>query len=170
MALTAVLMLAVLQVLGTLGRSRSAMERRGEAASPWRADLTETLRRDLSGAIGVRYGPNGIVLAGHAALRPASLAPADEPVTVTYGLTEIHGRRWLCRRQAARAGFSGGGEAWTELLCPDVAAFEVTPATAIVPIEPTGSGKSELQPVPATASMRITLADGSVVERVLALR
>ena len=34
MALTAVLMLAVLQVLGTLGRSRSAMERQAAAAAP----------------------------------------------------------------------------------------------------------------------------------------
>src|SRR5437764_1127302 len=95
-ALTAVLMPAVLQVLGTLGRSRSAMERRAEAAAPWREDLTDTLRRDLGGATGVRYAPNGIVLTGHAALRRASLAPGDEPVTVTYGLAEIHGRQWLC--------------------------------------------------------------------------
>src|SRR5439155_1491381 len=79
-ALSAVLMLAVLQVLGTLGRSRSAMERRAEAAAPWREDLTETLRCDLTGAGGIRYGPNSILLAGHAALRRTGLAPADEPV------------------------------------------------------------------------------------------
>ena len=170
-ALTAVLMLAVLQVLGTLGRSRSAMEKRDGAAAPWREDLVNTLRGDLSGATGVRYAPNGIVLATHAALRPGSLVPADEPVTVTYGLTEIHGRSWLCRRQAARAGFSGAGEPWTELLCPDVTAFELTPAAAaLVQVDPAASAKSDLRPVSAAASLRVTLADGSVIEQVLTLR
>ena len=169
-ALSAVLMLAVLQVLGSLGRSRVAMERRAAAAAPWREDLTEMLRRDLGGATGVRYAANGIVLAGHAALRPGSLAPADEPVTVTYGLAEIHGRNWLCRRQVGRAGVSGAGEPWTEFLCPDVAGFEVTPAGALVPVDPKGGDKSDLQPLPAAASVRVTLADGSVIEQVLALR
>jgi hypothetical protein len=169
MALTAVLMLAVLQVLGTLGRSRAAMERRAAEGTPWREDLTETLRRDLSGATGVRYAPNGLVLAGHGALRRASLAPADEPVTVTYGMIDIHGRNWLYRRQAARGGFPGG-EPWTELLCRDVAAFDVTPATAVLTMDPAFGAKSELQSVPAAAAMRLTLADGSVVERVLVLR
>jgi prepilin-type N-terminal cleavage/methylation domain-containing protein len=169
-ALSTVLMLAVLQVLGTLGRSRSMMEKQAAAAAPWREDLTEMLRRDLGGATGVRYAPNGIVLAGHAALRPGSLAPTDEPVTVTYGLAEIHGRNWLYRRQVGRAGVSGAGEPWTELLCPDVAGFEVSPAGALVPVDPKGGDKSELQPLPAAASVRVMLADGSVIEQVLALR
>ena len=170
-ALTAVLMLAVLQVLGTLSRSRSAMEKRAEGAAPWREDLVDTVRRDLNSATGVRFAPNGIVLASHAALRPSSLAATDEPVTVTYGLTEIHGRNWLCRRQAVRAGFDGGGAPWTELLCPDVAAFEMTPAAAgLVQAGSAAGAKSDLQPVPAAASMRVTLTDGSVIEQVLVLR
>ena len=173
MALTAVLMLAVLHVVGSLGRSRMAMERRAAAANvaPWREDLIETLRRDLGGAAGLRYVPNGVVLAGHAALRRASLAPADEPVTVSYGLTEIHGRTWLCRRQVARDGYPGGDEPWTELVCPDVTAFEVTPATtAAVTLDAAAQAKSEFQPVPAAASVRVTLADRSVLEQVLVLR
>ena len=129
------------------------------------------LRRDLGGATGVRYAANGIVLAEPAALRPGSLAPADEPVTVTYGLAEIHGRNWLCRRQVGRAGVSGAGEPWTELLCPDVAGFEVTPAGVLVPVDPPRAvTKSDMQPLPAAASVRVTLADGSVIEQVLALR
>ena len=127
-ALSALLMVAVLHVLGTLSRDRRTMSAR-PGPQVWRADLLDTFRRDLSGSAGMRYGNNALILTGQAALDRRTLAPRDEPVTVSYGLTLLHGRTWLTRRQESRNARSNAGP-WIELLCPDVVAFSVRPVDA----------------------------------------
>ena len=104
-ALTALLMVAVLLVVGSLGRSRAALAHQPDAGA-WRSDLVDTLRRDLTNAAGCDFRQNGMTLVGHGSLDRATLAHGNEPVTVVYGLAVIHGRRWLVRTQSSRAGVS----------------------------------------------------------------
>jgi prepilin-type N-terminal cleavage/methylation domain-containing protein len=168
-ALSALLMVAVLHVLGTIGRDRRTMAAR-PGPQVWRADLLDTFRRDLAGSTAVRYGNNALVLTGQAALDLRTLAPRDEPVTVSYGLTTLHGRTWLTRRQGAR-NVRGNEGPWMELLCPDVVGFSVRAADA----EPGTSALSDQvgdapRAVPASAVLRIDIAGDVPVEETLVLR
>ena len=166
-ALSALLMVAVLHVLGTIGRDRRTM-----AANPgpqvWRADLLDTVRRDLAGSTGVRNGNNALTLTGQAALDRRTLAPRDEPVTVTYSLTTLHGRTWLTRRQASRNG-RGNESAWMELICPDIVAFSVRPIDA-EPAPLLDEAADAPRAVPASVVVRIEIAGEVPVEENLALR
>jgi len=168
-ALSALLMVAVLHVLGTISRDRQSMAGR-PGPQVWRADLVDTFRRDLAGSTGVRYGTNALVLTGQAALDRRTVAPRDEPVTVSYGLTSLHGRTWLIRRQASRNARSNEGS-WMELLCPDVVGFSVRPVDAEVGMggllnEPADAPRS----VPACVVLRIETAGEMPVEETLVLR
>ncbi len=167
-ALTALLMVAVLHVVGTLGASRAALARQADVGA-WRADLLDTLRRDLTNASQATFARDGVTLIGHGALDPVTLEFGHEPVTVVYGLATIHDRRWLVRRQAPRGGLSNQ-PAWVELLCPDITGFTIRPAggLGIVPIDPAqGGGKAG---VPAIVTLLIEGANGSVMNETLVLR
>src|SRR5689334_23223354 len=101
-ALTSVLMAAVLHVVGAIAASRAALARQADAPA-WRADLLDLLRRDMTNASKVIFAPNSMTLtAAHGALEPATLEFRHEPVTVVYGLSQIHDRPWLVRRQSPR--------------------------------------------------------------------
>ncbi len=168
-ALSALLMVAVLHVLGTIGRDRRTMAaRRGPQV--WRADLLDGFRRDLTGSTGVRYGNNTLVLTGQAALDRRTFAPRDEPVTVIYRLAMLHGRSWLTRRQEARNA-RGNESSWMELLCPDVAAFLVRPVDAGpglgAPLEETADAPRSL---PGSVIVHIVIAGEMPVEETLVLR
>lgn len=178
-ALTALLLLAVFHVVGALGRSRAAVERRaaGQGAgvdAPWLADLLDTLRRDLAGAATIRYDEGGVVvLSGHTSLDRATLVPGDGPAVVRYEVVTVHGRRWLCRRQSPRDGFAGGGAGWTELLCPDVTGFSLRPVAGPLtpaPAAPLVKDSAEGQPVPPAVVVRVDSGGVPVVERVLTVR
>jgi hypothetical protein len=149
-ALTALLMLAVFQVIGSVGRTRAAMARQPETGF-WKADLLDTLRRDLSNSTAVRYEAGGVTLTGHGALDRATLAPTDEPVTVTYGIATIAGRNWLYRLQTPRA--AAARQPWRELVCADVTDFSVRPvATVALPMAREGQ---DAQPTPAAVVVEI---------------
>lgn len=168
-ALSALLMVAVLNVLAAVGRDRRAMAER-PGPQVWRADLLDTVRQDLAGSTGIRYGNNAVFLTGHAALDRETLAPRDEPVMVSYGIALLHGRTWLTRRQAARNARGGEGS-WMELLCPDVTAFSVRPGAAefgagTPPVQAAGDWQS----VPASVVLRIEAAGQATVEETLVLR
>jgi hypothetical protein len=143
-ALTALLMLAVFQVIGSIGRTRAAMAKQPETGF-WKADLLDTLRRDLSNSGSIRYELRGVTLTGHAALERATLAPTDEPVIVTYGITTIAGRNWLYRLQTSRAGVAR--RSWRELVCADVTEFSVRPAGPVA--IPVARESQDAQPVPS---------------------
>jgi hypothetical protein len=163
-ALTALLMLAVFQVIGSIGRTRAALARQPETGF-WRADLLDMLRRDLSNATAVRYEAGGVTLTGHGALNPATLAPTDEPVTVTYGIATIAGRSWLYRLQTPRAGVAR--RPWRELVCADVTEFSVRPAaTAALPVAREGR---DAQPVPAAVLVEVA-GPGVNVRETMVLR
>jgi prepilin-type N-terminal cleavage/methylation domain-containing protein len=167
-ALTALLMVVVLHVISSLGRSRAALARQVDGGA-WRANLLDTLRHDLCNASTASFRQDGITLAGHGALDRNTLAHGHEPVTVTYGLTTIHGRRWLVRSQARRDGASN--EPWAELLCPDVSAFTAQPAGSIVLAPPDSSQDGPpIAAVPPAVSVWVDGAGGRIVNETLVLR
>src|SRR5260221_9614580 len=159
-ALTALLMLAVFHVVATLGASRAALARQPDTGAV-RADLLDTVRRDLAGATQVSFRTNGMTLTGHGSLDRSTLAARQEPVTVAYDLATLGGRSWLVRRQSSRGGLSNQA-GWTELLRPDVARFSVV-AAAIVGV---ASGNSALdsakQEIPPVLTGRFPDAAGGV--------
>jgi prepilin-type N-terminal cleavage/methylation domain-containing protein len=160
-ALAALLMLAVLRVVGSLGASRAALARQPQV-QPWRGDLVETLRRDLTNASQITFGPDSVTLVGHGSLDPIDVTLGHQPVTVVYGLSSLHGRRWLVRRQSSRD--TGSNQtAFAELLCGDVASFNIRPAGAI-PVS------SMPVSVPASLIVSISNSDGPIVDETLVLR
>ena len=164
-ALTALLMLAVLHVIGSVGRSRAAMARQPDSA--WRANVLETLRLDLGHSTGVRFQPDGITLTGHAGLDPLTLAPDHQPVSVTYGITTLAGRSWLYRRQAPRAG--SGRQQWRELLCVDVTTFSVRPVNAAADRAEAG-GDPEIEPLPPAVVVEIAGPAGGPARETVVLK
>lgn len=164
-ALAALLMLAVLHVIGSVGRTRAAMAREPDGAC--RADLLDTLRLDLAHSTGVRYQTDGVTLTGHAGLDRATLAPSHEPVTVTYGITILAGRAWLYRLQAPRT--AGGRRPWRELLCPDVTAFGVRPESALAGGAAAGADE-EAQSLPPAVVVEIHGPGGRLVRETVVLK
>ena len=160
-ALTALLMLAILKIVASLGASRAALARQPQV-QPWRADLLDTLRRDLTNASQVTFQADGITLVSHASLDPADLTLGHQPATVAYALTTLHGRTWLVRRQSPRDTLSNTAP-FAELLCPDVTIFSIRPGTALITT-------SNAIPVPPTVIVSIDSPTGPIVNQTLVLR
>ena len=160
-ALTGLLLATVLHVIGTLNRGRAARDGRLDAGL-WKADLLETLRRDLGGSTAIRYEPGRVVLTGHAALDRATMRPADEPVTVTYDVVTVRGRGWLRRRQASRDGLSAA-PAWSELICPDVIAFALSAPPGSPPPAAPVAGEAG-QPVPSAVVVQLDGPGGRLID------
>ena len=179
-ALAAVLMVVLLQVVGSLARSRVVLEGGAAGEEPWRADLVEHLRWDLLNAAEVTAERNRVVLAGHGSLDRATLSPGHLPVTVVYALERLGGRTWLVRRQSPRGG-AGREPGWSELVCPDVTAFGVEeveqagPIRAGRPAAPFPARRRRRGPLTldaSAASVRVWVdgVNGSIVDRVVILR
>jgi type II secretory pathway component PulJ len=169
-ALTALLMAAVLHVVGAIGASRATLARQTEAGAAWRADLLDLLRRDMTNASKVSFRPDGMMLTGHGALDAGTLEFRHEPVTVVYGLSMIDGRSWLVRRQTPREGLSHA-PAWAELICPDVTGFVVRRVSSTPGAN--GSSLATLgmpEDVPAAVTLSLTGADDVVMNETVVLR
>jgi prepilin-type N-terminal cleavage/methylation domain-containing protein len=134
-ALAALLMLVLFQVIGSLGRSRAALERAAAAEmqsatqTAWKADLLDLIRWDLANAAEINLKPGLVTLTGHGALDRQSLASKQEPVTVVYEVERRGNAGCLVRRQARRDGLSGDA-AWSELVCANVTRFDVSPLSS----------------------------------------
>jgi prepilin-type N-terminal cleavage/methylation domain-containing protein len=130
-ALAALLMLVLFQVIGSLGRARAAMSKTTSGASgtaaqaAWKSDLLDLLRWDLANAGTIQLESNRVTLEGTAALDRRSLTAGQEPVTVVYALERRGSQSCLVRRQSPR-GTATNAAGWSELVCADVSAFELS--------------------------------------------
>jgi hypothetical protein len=166
-ALTAVLMVTLLHVIGSIGRGREAMRRR-DAGEPVRTELLDALRWDLANARSASFGASGLSLVGHGSLDRDTLAPLHVPVTVSYRVLRLAGRSWLVREQAPAGNEQGAGGAWIELLCPDVRQVSFAPVARRGRVgrpETWSSGN-----VPAGVRVQLETTGGLIVDEELVLR
>ncbi len=159
-ALTALLMVAILHVISALGRSNAALARQENTG--WRTDLLDALRHDLSSATTAGFRHNAVILSGHGALDRSSLVRTQEPVTVIYGVAQIHGRPWLVRTQSPRGGSAQAP--WAELMCADVKSFSVQVPGARSPAD---EGEEAIPPV---VSIIVESASDTVLNETMVLR
>jgi prepilin-type N-terminal cleavage/methylation domain-containing protein len=152
MALSAVLMLAVFQVVGTLGRTRAVMI--ASAGQPlWHDRVRELLRRDLAQSSLAKFEPSALTLIGSASIRSAMQDVTHEPVMVTYTIRSLHGRPWLVRQQAGRV-VRGTEKPFVELVCPDVAEFAVASSQGVAVASPEG------QAIPGVVAVTFRMTSG----------
>lgn len=160
-ALTAVLMVAVLHVIGSIGRNRAALMRQ-QGPDPAHAAVLDALRWDLTHARSARFAPGRLTLSGYGAADRDTLAPRHLPATVVYEAVTVAGRRWLVRRQAPRDALAGRGE-WSELLCADALRFTAEPARP----PQGGTARAATRGVPPAVRVRIDLAGGTSIDEVV---
>jgi hypothetical protein len=164
-ALTALLMAAILHVVGSLGVTRATLARQGGGAAV-DSGMLDQLRRDLTNATAAAFARGSMTLTSHESLDPATLNSSHEPVNVTYEVASIHGRRWLVRRQTSR---TAGESRLTELVCPDVAAFTVRPA-GLTPAVQSDQREVLKGAVPSVVTVELRGVSGSKTTRTLVLR
>jgi hypothetical protein len=127
-ALAALLIVAILSVVGALGRDRRAHAalNHDRTTQTTNDNLFRLIQWDFSNATGWRSVDGAYFFQSHGSLDPQTLAPTNLPVTVRYELNESAGKRWLTRSQTPRDKTSDG--AWSAPLCADVADLTFVPA------------------------------------------
>ncbi len=123
-ALAALLMLAGLKVIESVGRSRAALVRDDEAISP--AHLLEVLRRDLANSRFMKLDGAGLALTGYGSLDRGTLSPTHRRAQVVYAVKRAAGRSLLVREQRDLDGRTNR-DRWSELVCRGVKRFAVEP-------------------------------------------
>jgi hypothetical protein len=97
-ALAATLMVAVLGVTASLGRSQRTFAKQATREAN-RSALMELLRRDLDGAQDATLDNGRIELIVHSALDPVTLEPAQRPARVVYRVVTHQAGSGLIREQ-----------------------------------------------------------------------
>jgi prepilin-type N-terminal cleavage/methylation domain-containing protein len=157
-ALAAALMLVLFQVLGTLGRARTALAHQADAT--WESDALDLVRRDLANATAMQIERNRLTLTGHGSIDRRTLAAGQEAVTVVYEID----RSRLLRRQLPRGGLTNE-PAWCEVVCVGVSHLYVEPQH--------GARQIGLPPRDALSTpvrIRLEGPDGPVVDEVIVVR
>jgi hypothetical protein len=128
--LAALLIVAILSVLGALGRDRGAHAALDHVRTTQTTNdnLRRLIQWDFSNASRWRSVDGAYVFQSHGSLAPQTFAPTSLPVTVRYELIESAGKRWLTRSETPRDKTSDG--AWSVPLCADVADLALVPAAS----------------------------------------
>ncbi|HSW49058.1 MAG TPA: hypothetical protein VLH09_02735 [Bryobacteraceae bacterium] len=172
-ALAGLLMLAILSVIASLGRSSAALP--DQAAPARTAALLELLRWDLVHARRIHTQKDEFILEGFGALDRQGRSPEHRPVRVTYRLQAAGQRQWLIRRQTGPADQRGQAGSWSELLHPDVVALDLQ----LLPEKAgAGAGTEGIRPanglieVPSAVRLVIRgpMAEVPLVDQVIVLR
>lgn len=152
--LAALLIIAILSVVGALGRDRRAQAAFGydRTTQSTNNNLFRLIQWDFSNATRWRSIDGAYFFQTHGSLDPRTFSPTDLPVTVRYELNESAGKRWLTRSQFPRdKSFDGG---WSAPLCADVADLTLVPAD-----ERRAPSPSVWRNVPAQMRLTLTYVD-----------
>ncbi|MDB5324093.1 MAG: hypothetical protein JWN40_5724 [Phycisphaerales bacterium] len=119
--LAALLIVAILTIIGALGRDRRAHAAldHDRTTQTTNDNLRRLIQWDFSNATRWRLVDGAYFFQSHGSLDPQTLVPTTLPVTVRYELNESAGKRWLTRSQTPRDKTADG--AWSAPLCADVA-------------------------------------------------
>ena len=178
--LAAVLMVTALLVIAGLGRERR-IAAASEKLEP-SVEMMELIRWDLVNAREMSTNRGQVTLIGFGSLDEDASPRSHVPVEVVYEVQRAADRSWLVRRQRTEDR-RGRGEWSVELVCADVARFEVTEVgekpvprpRAATTTRPTSAPASRPSVLPTIAScVRVEVAwddpDREPIEQVLVLR
>ncbi len=99
-ALAAVVMIALMKVIGSTTRSADAI-RNIDVRAKWQSDIISVIEWDLANATEVKTEAGSrLIVLGYGALDRRTSEPKHEPVEVTYELTESNDSFMLIRRQS----------------------------------------------------------------------
>ena len=146
-ALVAILMLGMLSVIGTVGKSQ-ALLRRHHAQDSFPPRVVQMIRLDLLHARNIQADKGRLELSGYGALDPQTLTPTFRGAKVVYRLELLGNQSWLVREQTVVSDL-GSNRTWKELVCGNVAVFDLTnrklPEHATLVIESSIPGVAPLQ-------------------------
>jgi prepilin-type N-terminal cleavage/methylation domain-containing protein len=126
-ALSALIMLVLLQVIASISRSRVAVAREMNSRTGqtrWKSEVIQLLRRDMLNATTARLEVGRLTLTGHGSVDRNRLHARHEPVSVVYEVD----RGRLIRRQMARDGMPREND-FGEIVCAGVTRFSLEPAS-----------------------------------------
>lgn len=127
-ALTALLLSAVLATIRSLARDHAVAAAPGQPVDDAgvEAALCRLVEQDLLNASSVVLGRGRLTVVGRSDEVMPHADGGQRETVVVYGVEDAGGRRWLVRRRAVNSARSG--RRWTaELVCADVASFQVEP-------------------------------------------
>jgi len=173
--LTALLMIVVFHIVGSMARRQAVLERQERTSGGgWPDGVVELIRSDLQQTRAFASSENQWTLTGSCSIDPVALESDPQPVTVTYAVESLGGRSWLVRQQARR-GSRATENRWPELVCADVASFELEPLdepeiARLMARADAGRGGGK----PLTNRVRLTIpidaAGRELLDRVIVLR
>lgn len=162
-ALTAVILIAVLGVTASLGRSQKALARHADQEQG-HGEIVELLRRDLAQAQEARFSQGGVEIIGFGALDPATLEPSQRPATIVYRLVSDRDGSWVVREQTLLD--QSKGSPWREIVGWGVRAFEIEPVLSEGAAEPTSAASV----VPQEVRIEMQWASGPPLQEVIRVR
>jgi prepilin-type N-terminal cleavage/methylation domain-containing protein len=157
-ALAATLMVAVLGVTASLGRSQRVFAKE-TAREPDRSATLDLLRRDLSQAQDAKLGNGLLDVIAYSALDPATLEPSQRPARVVYRVETHQAGSCLVREQVPLD--QASAEPWKE-----VVAWGVTGLNA----QAVRGGGAGSPGVPDSVQVDLQWQNGMFLSRVIHLK
>ena len=160
LALSAVLMMALLKVSIALNHSASALQKRGTENEGF-VSTVALLRRDLTGCVNLDTGRE-LRISGCNWIDPNLMRAAHLPAEVIWHVKKIEQRNWLVREQVPKFEQAAPGKS-CELVLPDVKTFEIQKdilkaATNVAP------SAAEARRLPSAVRMKLQCGDLPVQE------
>ena len=121
LALASVLMVAVLGVIGAVGRTRGTLARHA-GPNPWLSEIPMALRQDLQDGrtLDASGGTGGFKVQGYGALDPATLIRTHKPAEISYRVRQAGSCSVLVREQRTFDDRTGV-QLFTQIVAWDVA-------------------------------------------------
>ena len=119
LALASLLMVAVLGVLGSIGRTRATLTRHG-GPNPWLSDIEPVIRQDLLDARTLDVSGGAVHLQGYGALDPVNLVRTHRPADIRYLVRQAGACSLLIREQRTFDDRTGA-KVLTQIVALDVA-------------------------------------------------
>ncbi len=148
-ALTALLMVVVLSILGSMAAQRGALLRR-PAKAPWVGQLADQLRWDFANSRRLRWQRGKLILVGYGGRDFTNDAVTHRPTRVEYAVKSVGTRSWLTRRETQLDSRSNVNSR-TELACAGVSRLELTSLD--------GKTIPQRREIPVPNRVRVTLID-----------
>lgn len=138
-ALLAMLMVGVLAVVASVVRPTQALARDDTPDQHAAVDaaVLRVMRDDLSQAVRIETGNDGITLVSYGGLDPRTRERTQRPVRVRYQSVTINGRAWLVRREAGLDRDAG----------PSRVDWVATPVTRLQLVPPPEPGPEAPRPI-----------------------